>query len=132
MPHLEVTYGYAKFFRERWAQKESFINVEQDIVTTPEFLKSMEECSSDICFAGHLYPNGSIEPGRHLSCVKITDRFIKRHINLFEDTADILMNRVALNVLISNAAGRHPHICYHGLVLHLHCTTQEEKDKYGP
>lgn len=48
---IKVTgkYGYSKYFRKRWAERESFINIEHDSVLWPGAIEGLENCIGIWC-----------------------------------------------------------------------------------
>lgn len=42
-------YGYSKYFKQRWEEKEDFINVEHDSVLWPGAIESLQKCGEPWC-----------------------------------------------------------------------------------
>jgi hypothetical protein len=64
------SHSYFKYFVKRWKEKESFINVEHDIVPWPGAIDEIEKCQQIWC--GYGYNKGeNIVLSPYLGCVKI-------------------------------------------------------------
>lgn len=71
-------FGYAEYFKERWQEGRSFINVEHDIVPDWELVTELMACPQSICLTKCLLDQSWLHHW-HLGCVKISDRFIAEH-----------------------------------------------------
>ncbi len=129
VPLTDRVKGYGKYFRDRWREGKSFINVEQDVLPTQEMISEISDCQSEICFSAYAYPGQPerIERGTYLGCVKISDQFIQRNPTLFDND----MDWTSPEGVIWNASDSP---CHHGPVLHLHVDSNwpmEEINRYG-
>ena len=71
------SHSYFEYFKQRWAEKESFINVEHDIVPWPGAIDEIEKCQEMWCGYGYnKYENIVLSP--YLGCVKIGAELIAR------------------------------------------------------
>ena len=46
---IKGKFGYSKYFKQRWLERESFINIEHDSVLWPGAIESLENCISPWC-----------------------------------------------------------------------------------
>jgi hypothetical protein len=66
---------YAGYWRERWTEGQTFINVEHDVVPWPGALDALWRCESDWCAYG--YQTDEQESAfPYLGCVKFSAAFI--------------------------------------------------------
>lgn len=77
-------YGYWDYFKKRWEERETFINVEQDIVVWPGALKALWYCPREWCvYDFHLlcHQGRKLEEekvGIPLGCMKISKEAIEK------------------------------------------------------
>ena len=77
-------YGYFKYFKKRWEEGETFINIEQDIVVYPGALKALWNCPEPWCVYDFHLPchwDRNLENekvGVPIGCVKISSEVIKK------------------------------------------------------
>lgn len=101
-------YGYAKFFRERWQEGQSFINIEHDSVVWPGAIEALQECPEPWCAYDSSLPCLRDRDMHHettsppLACTKISAEMIKRTENLWDklekwETCDIYIGNAAKN-----------------------------------
>lgn len=84
VPLQDHEWSYADYWIERWQAGETFINVEQDVVPTPEVLHSMWDCPEPYCLAQYCYPwAGAPIDHSPIGCAKFSDSFIAAHQGLF-------------------------------------------------
>ena len=84
-------YGYYEYFKKRWEEGKTFINLEQDIVPYPGALKELWDCPQDWCMYDIHVPcrwNLNLEDsnigGYPLGCMKISSEMIKSTPKLWE------------------------------------------------
>ncbi len=86
---IEGNYGYSEYFKKRWSEGETFINIEHDVVVYPEALKAIWNCPREWCVYDYHLPNHwtrsleQIESGVPLGCVKISKEMIQKSKNLW-------------------------------------------------
>jgi hypothetical protein len=78
---LEDDNAYHRFFRERWAKGERFINVEHDCAPTAAQLLELWACRHEWCSCGY-HEQGDLIP--FFGCVKFSSDFIRVHENLWD------------------------------------------------
>lgn len=128
VPLLDKNMGYGQYFRDRWREGKTFINLEHDVVPTQKMLDELWECEKLFCFAGYVYPGQTKFDTSYLGCVKITERLINENPRLFDDPPNWYGCEGRILELVN---GR---ICCHGSVLHLHVDetwSKEDIEKYG-
>lgn len=108
-------YSYSKYFKERWRDKETFINIEHDVVPTPDILKSMWDCVSELCVAGYSSKLQVARGTAFTGCAKISASIIERNSGLFNEPCDWIECEGRI------AKASNEQFCYHGEVLHLKC-----------
>lgn len=76
-------YGYSKYFKQRWAEGQTFINIEHDCVPWPGAIEAIEQCEQDWCVYNYSLPVhrqqnlGIVEAGGiPLGCIKISAHLI--------------------------------------------------------
>lgn len=120
--------SYAEYFRDRWSEKEPFINVEHDVVPPAQILESLWNCSNPICVTGYVYPDSPPEFQPEITyggCIKISRQFILDHPDLWKDNlptwsrCDGRITKAIEDNPYPGINGNDQH-CYHGEVLHLH------------
>lgn len=119
-------YAYAEYFRARWKEGETFINVEHDVMPPPKVLESMWNCESAICTTGYVYRDSPSDFQPEITyggCIKISQQFILEHPNLWDDpprwsVCDGRITKAIEDHPYPNINGNDRH-CYHGEVLHL-------------
>ena len=80
--------AYSDFLRERWAEGESFINIEHDIVPWPGAIEEIAECPEPWCgYAYHTGPSLDPHPYWHpmLGCVKLGAELIRRTAGMWDE-----------------------------------------------
>lgn len=87
-------FGYSNYFKDRWEEGQTFINLEHDVVVYPGALKALWDCPEEWCVYDYHLPNHwsrnlEIEVnGIPLGCMKISDKMIEKTKALW-DTAVI-------------------------------------------
>ena len=77
-------YGYSEYFRQRWAEGETFINLEHDVVVYPGALKALWDCPEPWCVCDYHLPchwDRDLEKeinGVPLGCMKISKEMIAK------------------------------------------------------
>lgn len=128
IPLLDKEMGYGQYFRDRWREGKTFINVEHDVVPDNRILELLWDCDQPFCFAGYVYPGQTKFDTSYLGCAKISEQLIKENPNLFDDPVIWYGCEGRILELVN---GR---LCCHGSVLHLHIDETwpiEEATKYG-
>lgn len=77
------TYTYRQYWWDRWADGQSFINVEHDVVPWPGALDALWDCPQDWCAYGY-HPNDNFDGSQtgpinlfpYLGCVKFSGTLI--------------------------------------------------------
>lgn len=71
--------AYVRYFEERWAKAETFINVEHDIVPWPGALEELWKCPEPWCAHGYRPDDDLTREGYSvfLGCAKISDVLIR-------------------------------------------------------
>jgi hypothetical protein len=80
-------YSLHKFFVNRWAEKETFIIVEHDVVVWPGAIEAIWNCESDLCLYDRHLPihrKRVLTTEAPLACMKISKKFIEDHPNLWD------------------------------------------------
>lgn len=119
--------SYAEYFKERWKEGESFINVEHDVVPSIPVLESLWHCQSPICVTGYVYEYMEV-PAPEITyggCIKISRQFILDHPDLWHEPlptwsgCDCRITKCLEENPYPDINGNDKH-CYHGSVIHLH------------
>src|SRR5690348_14009514 len=71
-PILDKYYGYGQYFKERWDEKQTFINIEHDVVPRINLLEEMWNCSEPLCVAGYMSTVEGASGISHIGCAKIS------------------------------------------------------------
>ncbi len=87
---LEGDFGYSQFFRDRWNEGKTFINVEHDSVIYPGAIEALLNCPEELCaFDFHLpiHRQRQLIPGQAfpLGLIKISDSLIAKNPNFWND-----------------------------------------------
>lgn len=85
-------FSYSKYFKQRWEAKETFINIEHDVVVWPGAIEAIWNCEREWCvYHGHL-PNHRTEPnlenavnGIPMLCMKIAKELIEKTPGLWDE-----------------------------------------------
>ena len=72
VPIVDKEFGYSQYFKERWEEGETFINVEHDVVPRKEILEEMMNCSEPLCVAGYSSSIPEATGISHIGCAKIS------------------------------------------------------------
>jgi hypothetical protein len=76
--------SYLEYFKERWKEGKSFINVEHDVIPWPGALDEIEHCQEPWCGYGYLkFEKAGSNP--YLGCVKISVEMIKMIPDVWSD-----------------------------------------------
>jgi len=92
---LKGNYDYSQYFKDRWLERESFINVEHDSVLWPGAIESLENCISPWCAFDYRsdtnwdseYDNGLMH-SYQLGCMKITPYLIDHTPGIWDEPID--------------------------------------------
>lgn len=106
---LEGDYGYYEYFKKRWDERKTFINIEHDVVVYPSALEAIWNCPEEWCAYDYHLPihrKQSLGSNVPLGCVKFSPSFI-------EKTHDLWSEPVKWNVF-------DVHIAKLGLSVHQH------------
>jgi hypothetical protein len=102
---------YSRYLMMRWLKGETFINVEHDVVPTIAKLQELWDCPEPWC--GCSYRPNFEDRTPYLGCVKISDRFIAAHRNVWEERL-----WASCDVHLASQAKLPYH--WHGDVKHMH------------
>ena len=112
-PILDKEFGYGKYFKERWDEKETFINVEHDVVPRIDILEEMWNCSEPLCVAGYCSNVEGASGISHIGCAKISSSLILKSGGLFDKPCEWVECEGHIGALTDFK------FCYHGEVKHL-------------
>ncbi len=115
--------SYFEMFERLWAEGETFINVEHDVLPAAGLLEEMDACTEEWCVGA--YANGTAAVQRwHLGCMKFGSQLIRRHPQVIEWTAESgQRDWGALDGRLIGAMGRVGQVAPHqhpGSITHLH------------
>lgn len=113
IPLIDKYYGYSKYFKERWNEKQTFINVEHDVVPRLDILQEMWNCSEPLCVAGYCSSVEGATGTSHIGCAKISESLIRRFPDLFNTPCEWIECEGRIGALTDFK------FCYHGEVHHL-------------
>lgn len=107
---------YARHFAARWQEGSTFINVEHDVVPTPEQLAEIWNCPAALCVTQFADIPDHAPVTTWLGCTRISAEFIASHPipwgnQLWHDCDSTLWTAYG---------GDQKPVCTHGLVRHLH------------
>ena len=78
---LEDGFDYSNYFKTRWEEGKTFVNVEHDIVVYPGAIKALWDCPEDWCVYDYTTINWSEQLAElnsvPLGCVKISSKMIE-------------------------------------------------------
>jgi hypothetical protein len=112
-PIVDKFYGYGQYFKERWNEKQTFINIEHDVVPRIELLKEMWNCSEPLCVAGYCSSVEGASGTSHIGCAKISASLILKSLDLFDTPCEWIECEGRIGALTDFK------FCYHGEVHHL-------------
>lgn len=114
-------FGYWDYFKKRWEEEETFINIEHDIVVWPGALEAIWNCPEDWCvYDFHLFchRNRKLEEekvGIPMGCMKISKKLIKKTKNHWTGKK-VLPFETELHMTKITALGLKVHQHYPGVV----------------
>ena len=82
-------YTYSEYFKDRWKEENTFINIEQDIVVYPGAIEALWDCPQEFCAYDFHLPNHrkrNLEEDTRscpLGCIKISKEMIKKSFGLW-------------------------------------------------
>lgn len=82
---------YGAFFAARWRERQTFVNVEHDVVPWPGAIESLLDCPERWCaFNYHLpcHRTGGIGTAGPLGCVKLSAEFIAATPTMWDEPCD--------------------------------------------
>lgn len=88
---MEGEYGYSDFFKRRWQDGNSFINVEHDCVPWPGAIEELADCPEKWCAFNYGLPNHRKNPhfgdelAIPLGCTKIGKALIESTPDLWDE-----------------------------------------------
>jgi len=92
---LKGKYDYSKYFKQRWEEGDSFINVEHDSVLWPGAIESLENCISPWCAFDYSsttnWAQGREQGIMHsyqMGCMKITPYLIDHTEGIWDKPVD--------------------------------------------
>lgn len=79
--------GYSQYFKDRWNDRETFINIEQDVVIWDGAIESLINCSQPWCLYDYKSEPWDYNMLRsvHLGCTKITSSLIEKTKEIWDD-----------------------------------------------
>ncbi len=106
---LEGDFGYSHYFKDRWKEGKTFINLEHDVVVYPGAIKAMWDCPREWCVYDYHLPNHwrrNLEKevnGIPTGCMKISKEMIEKTRGYWDkpiiwDQCDQHMTRCGLQV----------------------------------
>lgn len=101
-PILDLDFGYFDYWRWRWRDGETFVNVEHDIVFHRGAIEALAECPGDWC----CFPYDGGADSLCMGLMKVTDRLIVAHPKVFE-CDPVPYTHVATH--LAESVGRLPH-----------------------
>lgn len=113
IPLLDKEYGYGKYFKDRWEEKQTFINIEHDVVPRADLLEEMWNCSEPLCVAGYCSSVEGASGTSHIGCAKISASLILKSPKLFDNPCEWIQCEGYIGALTDFK------FCYHGEVKHL-------------
>lgn len=113
VPIVDKEFGYSQYFKERWEEGETFINVEHDVVPRKEILEEMMNCSEPLCVAGYSSSIPEATGISHIGCAKISKSLILKSPGLFDTPCEWIECEGRVGALTDFK------FCYHGDVKHL-------------
>lgn len=87
---VEGDFGYSNYFKDRWNEGETFINLEHDIVPYPGAISAIWDCPLEWCVYDYHLPNHwnrNLEDevnGIPLGCMKISAEMIKKTARMWD------------------------------------------------
>lgn len=87
----EGEFGYWMYFKERWREGQTFINIEQDIVVWPGAVKALWDCPHDWCAYDFHLPNHQMrnleneKVGVPIGCVKFSAKLIAETPEMWQE-----------------------------------------------
>lgn len=87
---VEGTYGYSNYFKSRWTEGETFINLEHDVVVYPGALQALWDCPRAWCAYNYHLPIHQLEnledenTNVPTGCVKISKEMIDKLPNYWD------------------------------------------------
>ncbi len=91
---LKGEYAYGEYFKARWAEGQSFINLEHDCVPWPGAIEAIEDCERDWCLYNYSLPIHReqnleiVEGGMPLGLVKFSAELIIRTKGAWDEPID--------------------------------------------
>ena len=89
-------FSYSDFFRERWKEGKTFINIEQDIVVYPGAIEAIWNCPREFCAYDFHLPNHRLRNLENdtrscpIGLVKISKEYIEKTPDLWDE--DVMWN----------------------------------------
>ena len=80
-------WAYPEFFQARWAEGETFINVEHDVVPWPGAIEQLWDCPHDWCWFS--YPGWTADEAP-FGCVKFSAALIAEHPGVWDQYPGLL------------------------------------------
>jgi hypothetical protein len=108
-------FGYGEYFRERWHEGETFINVEHDVLPTAEMIDELWNCPSIFCCTRYVYDGRTENTIGNLGCAKISDKLIATCPTLFDGR--VHWQDCEKKIIEALGQGNQ---CVHGNVKHFH------------
>lgn len=113
VPIVDKFYGYSQYFKDRWEEKQTFINIEHDVVPRDDILEEMWNCSEPLCVAGYCSSVEGASGISHIGCAKISASLIINSPGLFDIPCEYIECEGRVGALTDFK------FCYHGEVKHL-------------
>lgn len=112
---------YSQYFKKRWEEGKTFINVEQDIVVYPDALEKIAQCSNFWCMYDFHLPNHKMrsladeKEGVPIGCVKISSEAIEKTPGIWDVPREWIQCELHLTKSLIDA-GFTPHQHYPSVV----------------
>lgn len=90
-------FGYSDYFKSRWKDKQTFINVEQDVVVYPGALKALWNCPNKWCVYDFHLPCHQMrnleneKVGIPVGCMKISTELIDKTPDIWDEPIEWVM-----------------------------------------
>lgn len=92
---IKGEYGYSRFFKKQWDNREGFINIEHDCVVWPGAIQELENCLEPWCAYDYssdsnwaLQQEQGILHSIPLGCMKITKEFMEKLLDVWNEDVD--------------------------------------------
>lgn len=119
---IEGDFGYSSYFKDRWNEAETFINIEHDVIVYPGAISALLSCPEHWCAYDYSSTSNWAAEGSmgilhsvHLGCMKISKEFIEKTKGIWDKPVDWHLCDVHL-FDEATKAGIKPHQHFPGVV----------------